>query len=153
MQDGCRGVGGTPDAPCTSVGEENLLADALPGGDTHFPHESILVHEFGHAVMNVGLSDASRAAVSAAYEDALASGELDNESYMMSNAEEFWAEGAQAWFHASNRVDVNCGIRTRAVLEQRLPDLAAVMRKTFGDGQWRYADSDENCHSWPRARA
>ena len=65
MQDGCRGVGGTPDAPCTSVGEENLLADALPGGDTHFPHESILVHEFSHAVMNVGLSDADREAVSA----------------------------------------------------------------------------------------
>ena len=53
--DGCRGVGGTVHVPCTSVGEENLLGIAI-GGDPHFKDESILVHEFAHAVMNIGIS-------------------------------------------------------------------------------------------------
>eukprot|EP00960_Hanusia_phi_P029360 747912-Hanusia_phi.AAC.1 len=45
---GCRGVGGTCSVPCTSVGEENLL---MEDGD-RYGEESILVHEFGHCVMN-----------------------------------------------------------------------------------------------------
>lgn len=37
--------------PTTSCGEENLLMD----GDERYGQESILVHEFGHAVMDLGL--------------------------------------------------------------------------------------------------
>jgi hypothetical protein len=89
--DGCRGVGGTIHAPCTSVGEENLLGETLiEGGDPHFKHESILVHEFSHAVMNIGLSEGEREEVGRAYEAALASGDFDRGSYMMANPEEFW---------------------------------------------------------------
>lgn len=139
--DGCRGVGGTKRVPCTSVGEENLL-----GNDPHFPRESILVHEFAHTVMNVGVSGADRAAIRRAYELACKTGEFDLKSYMMATAEEFWAEGAQAWFHASVRTDVNCGITTREGVRQQLPLLAAVLQKTFGDGEWRY--DSENCHGW-----
>jgi hypothetical protein len=145
--DGCRGVGGTVHVPCTSVGEENLLGDLI-GGDPHFTHESILVHEFSHAVMNVGLTDEARGRITAAFVNASESGEFDNESYMMSNAEEFWAEGAQAWFHASMRSDVNCGINTRDGVIERVPELAALLREVFGDGSWRYDTSDENCHAW-----
>jgi hypothetical protein len=113
--DGCRGVGGTVHVPCTSVGEENLLGIAI-GGDPHFKDESILVHEFAHAVMNIGISgdfcfpdhgvlhnlrckfiprfllfsDSARDRIRMAYELAHDSGSFDNESYMMSNAEEFW---------------------------------------------------------------
>lgn len=65
---------------------------------------------------------------------------------MMANPEEFWAEGAQAWFHASDRTDVNCGINTRTGLREALPDLAAMMEETFGDGAWSYRD--ENVHGW-----
>ena len=124
--DGCRGVGGTVHVPCTSVGEENLLGELI-GGDPHFTHESILVHEFSHAVMNVGLTDEARGRITAAFVNASESGEFDNESYMMSNAEEFWAEGAQAWFHASMRSDVNCGINTRDGVIERVPELAALV--------------------------
>ena len=46
-----RGLGGTLAVPVTSCGEENLMAiDA----DPHYRDESILVHEFGHTVMEVG---------------------------------------------------------------------------------------------------
>ncbi len=145
--DGCRGVGGTVHVPCTSVGEENLLGELI-GGDPHFKKESILIHEFSHAVMNVGLTDEARGRITSAFANACESGEFDNESYMMSNAEEFWAEGAQAWFHASMRSDVNCGINTRDGVIQRVPELAALLREVFGDGTWRYDTSDENCHAW-----
>jgi len=60
------------------------------------------------------------------------------------------AEGAQAWFHASVRTDVNCGICTREALLEQLPLLGAVLRKAFGDGEWRY--EDENCHGWNTPR-
>ena len=145
--DGCRGVGGTVHVPCTSVGEENLLGEKI-GGDPHFKQEAILVHEFSHAVMNIGLTDEARGRIAAAFANARLSGAFDNDSYMMSNAEEFWAEGAQAWFHASMRSDVNCGINTRAGVIERAPELAAVLREVFGDGPWRYDTSDENCHAW-----
>ena len=44
-------MGGTCGVPCTSVGEENLLMV-----NDKFHSESILVHEFAHAVMNIGVS-------------------------------------------------------------------------------------------------
>ena len=63
------------------------------------------------------------------HQAALAQGQLDRHSYMMSNAEEFWAEAAQAWFHASRRDDVNCGIKTRQGVREVLPELAEVYRR------------------------
>ncbi|KAL4451787.1 hypothetical protein ABPG75_007449 [Micractinium tetrahymenae] len=46
-----RGLGGNPGNPTTSCGEENLL---MLDGD-RYRYENILVHEFGHAVMDLGL--------------------------------------------------------------------------------------------------
>jgi len=51
FDDGCRGVGGTPGNPTTSVGEENVtMMD-----DKFYFEEDILIHEFSHAVMVRGL--------------------------------------------------------------------------------------------------
>ena len=65
------------------------------GSDRHYPLESILVHEFGHTVMNIGLDEDGRAQVEACYRSALASGRVVSESYMGSCADEYWAEGVQ----------------------------------------------------------
>lgn len=46
---GVRGLGGTKIVPTCTVGEENVLREK---GDS-FGLESILVHEFGHTVMEV----------------------------------------------------------------------------------------------------
>ena len=75
---------------------------------------------------------------------------LDRASYMMCNAQEFWAESVQAWFGASVRTDVNCGINTRDAVRARLPALATVLEATYGDTTWSY--HRENCHGW-HARA
>jgi hypothetical protein len=103
-----------------------------------YPLESILVHEFAHCVMDVGLDDAARARIRAAHADALRRGLIDAESYMGSNSSEYWAESAQAWFEASVRCDVNCGLNTRAELRRRDPAVAEELRNAFGDGEWRY---------------
>jgi hypothetical protein len=103
-----------------------------------YPLESILVHEFAHCVMDVGLDDAARARIRAAHADALRRGLIDAESYMGSNSSEYWAESAQAWFEASVRCDVNCGLNTREELRRRDPAVAEELRNAFGDGEWRY---------------
>ena len=101
--------------------------------DPHYPLESILVHEFGHTVMNVGLDDAQRAQVLSCYDAAVSCSRVVRESYMGSNADEYWAEGVQAWFQASARADVNEGMLTRAQLRRYDPALAALLAAAFGE--------------------
>ena len=87
--DGLRGLGGACTVPCTSVGEETVL---MPDDDPRYAEESILVHEFGHCVMNCGFDDEQRQRIAHLYRSALATGGHGNtQSYMMSNEEEFWA--------------------------------------------------------------
>ena len=54
--------------PCTSVGEENCLMLA----DDKFSTESVLVHEFGHCVMNCGFDAEQMTLVKSLYSAALA---------------------------------------------------------------------------------
>ncbi|KAF5842346.1 hypothetical protein DUNSADRAFT_7660 [Dunaliella salina] len=101
-----RGLGGSIGCPLTTCGEENLIMV----DDRSYPEESILVHEFGHTVMNVGLDDISRAAIQEAYQKAKASGiYLNSGCYAMENADEYWAEGTQAWFEATTRTGSQMG--------------------------------------------
>ena len=72
--------------------------------DRHYPSESILVHEFAHTVMAVGMNEDQRQAVISAYFNARSSQLYKPSIYMMANADEYWAEGAQAWFEATVRI-------------------------------------------------
>ena len=96
---GTRGVGGSWTVPSCSAGEENLLMEE----DQHYPSENILVHEFAHTVMAVGMNEDQRQAVISAYFNARSSQLYHSNVYMMANADEYWAEGAQAWFEATVR--------------------------------------------------
>jgi hypothetical protein len=131
---GTRGLGGTKSCPVTTVAEENLTMENDP-----YWNESILVHEFGHTVMNCGFNDSQMHRVRTLHSEALQTG-FSSTLYMFSNAEEFWANGTQAWFHAIGRTDVNAGIITRAGLCRDLPGLGALMREVYGDGRWLYTD-------------
>jgi hypothetical protein len=73
MDSTTRGLGGTAESPVTSCGEENLLME----DDACYPSENILVHEFGHAVMNIGLSAADRERIRQLYRAAHDSGNYD----------------------------------------------------------------------------
>ncbi|GAB4819447.1 hypothetical protein N2152v2_006493 [Parachlorella kessleri] len=133
---GTRGLGGNMACPTASVGEENITMD----GDNWYHEESVLVHEFAHSVMDIGLNrHPLHDAIKQAYETAKAQGLYkDKDAYIMANPAEYWAEASQAWFDATVRTDVTCGVNTREKLKQQDPELAAIMTTVYGDGPWRY---------------
>ena len=77
----------------------------------------------------------------ATYEAAIEEG-LYRGYYASSNRDEYWAEGAQSWFNAS---ESNLP-KTRAALKTYDPDLAKLLAEIFGDGDWRYTPPDTRLH-------
>ncbi|GAX79212.1 hypothetical protein CEUSTIGMA_g6652.t1 [Chlamydomonas eustigma] len=129
-----RGLGGTLSIPLTSVGEENLTMK----DDRMYPCQSIYVHELGHAVLNLGLIPEHHRALCEAYEAAVHAKLYPDSIYMMSNEQEYFATGAEAWFASTIRTDVNGGMNTREKLKEHDPALAHLLLQAFGDGSWRY---------------
>jgi hypothetical protein len=108
--------------------------------DDRYGRESVLVHEFAHCVRNCGFSSAQHQRSEAAHAAALAGGAHgDATTYMMSNADEYWAELSQAWFAASARTDVNNGINARELVKLKDQPAAALLAEVYGDGEWRYS--------------
>ena len=130
------GLGATTFIPVTSTKEGNLLCAA---GDP-YQNSDILVHEFGHSILNMGirLHPGGQEFVSrlqAAYDRSTGAG-LWRLTYAGTNIEEYWAEGVQSWFDLngppnSDQNDVN----TRAELVEYDPDLAELLREVFGEGR------------------
>ena len=128
---GTRGLGGTLLIPVTSVGQENV--ERRGEGKDGYHQESILVHEFAHHVMEVGLKDTVvEDAILDAFAAAKTRPDLDQECYMLCNPAEYWAEGVQAWFHATVRTDVNSGINTRQRVWDQDRSLAIILSLVFG---------------------
>ncbi|KAL3139134.1 hypothetical protein ABBQ32_005920 [Trebouxia sp. C0010 RCD-2024] len=137
---GTRGVGGNLACPTCSVGEENVTML----NDKHYGQENILIHEFAHSVMCIGMDDEQRHSICAAFQEAQQSGSYRRHIYMMENADEYWAEATQSWFDATVRTDVNDGVNTREKLKKHDPLLATLLMNAYGDGPWRYT------HTMPR---
>ncbi|GIL88810.1 hypothetical protein Vretimale_16970 [Volvox reticuliferus] len=131
-----RGLGATPAVPVTSCGEENLTMQ----GDRWYPCQSILIHEMGHMVHNMGLPSGPEGVegVLEAYRAAMKARLYPKGCYMMTNEQEYWAVAVESWFESTIRGDVNGGIKTRAQLRKHDPRLAALLEAAFGDGEWRY---------------
>src|SRR5437868_8119141 len=92
----CRGVGATLVRPACSATEENLLQL----DEDRYRGESILIHEFGHTMLVMGLDGIEpkfRADVNAAYKDAMSKGLFKN-TYAASNVDEYLAEGVREAF-------------------------------------------------------
>ena len=78
-----RGLGATRERPSVSCGEENLLC---MNGDP-YSRENILIHEFGHAIQEMGLSQVDktfRGRLKKSYEQAVGRG-LWKGSYSATN--------------------------------------------------------------------
>ncbi|HWW59675.1 MAG TPA: glycoside hydrolase [Sphingopyxis sp.] len=122
-----RGMGGL----LTSGATENLLA--MPG--TRYFGETILVHEFSHAVFDAmeRTDPALFAEVQKAYREAMSKHLWDGQ-YGATTAHEYWAEGTQFWFN-SNKLAVIDGKRilSDADLSQHDPALAAALKAVYGD--------------------
>lgn len=132
-----RGLGATRMRPAVSCAEENLLS--YPGDP--YSTENILIHEFAHAIHEMGMSivdptfdERLRAAFRGANDKGLWKG-----TYAASNRSEYWAEGVQAWFDDNRQNDaLHNHVNTRAELKEYDPDLAKLCAEVFGDLEWRY---------------
>jgi hypothetical protein len=130
-----RGLGGLPWATCAEENLLNLRRDP-------YTVENITIHEFSHTVA-YAMGQVDRAwdkHLRDTYRQAMDEG-LFAHSYSATNEQEYWAEGAQAWFNcAARRKDpsVHSGIWHRQQLKEYDPRLAAILADTFGDGPWRY---------------
>lgn len=128
------GVGPTSAIPMVVVAEENLLCYE----SDVFPYEDIVVHEFAHGVLNMGVERQAggsefRRRLERTYKDALAAGLWKN-TYAGENADEYWAEGVQSWFGLNDPPGpIHNHIDTRAELEEYDPTLAEIIRDVFGD--------------------
>ncbi len=129
------GVGPTFAVPVVVVAEENLLCYE----NDVFPYEDIVVHEFAHGVLNMGIELQTggrefRDRLEAAYEDALRAG-LWADTYAGTNPDEYWAEGVQSWFGLNDPPGpIHNHINTRSELEEYDPVLAGLIQEVFGDG-------------------
>ena len=141
-----RGLGATRERPCISCAEENLLG--FPGDP--YPRESILIHEFAHAIHLTGLNTVDEAferELATAYENAMDKG-LWKGLYAAENKEEYWAEGVQSFFDANNPPNhLHNHVNTREELAAYDPALAKLVGRVFRDNPWRYV------HPRRRARA
>ena len=132
-----RGLGSTPEAPAVSCAEENLLA--FPGDP--YENENILIHEFAHAMHEMGLNRVDPSfeeRLREAWEGAKEQG-LWRGTYAITNPGEYWAEAVQSWFDDNRANDaLHNRVNTRAELVEYDPALATLCGEVFGDGEWRY---------------
>ena len=132
-----RGLGATPSRPSVSCGEENLLK--FPGDP--YATENILIHEFGHAIHEMGLSTTNPdfdQKLKNTFAQAIQSG-LWKDTYAATSKEEYWAEGVQSWFDTNRENDSDHNyINTRSELRDYDPALSTLLAGVFGDNPWRY---------------
>lgn len=140
-----RGLGSTPARPAVSCGEENLLNYQ---GDP-YSTENILVHEFAHAIHQMGLNTVDSSfddRLKVLYDAAVEKG-LWKDTYAITNRAEYWAEGTQSWFD-TNRAndDQHNHVDTRDKLKEYDPTLAALLTEIYGDMDWRYTQAITRLH-------
>lgn len=118
------GVADRADYPVVTVNEDDLLGRRSgPCGGLN-----ILYHELGHLVMGWAIPPADYFDIRQLYADAMAAGKYRGD-YAATNANEYFAEGTQAYFlHA----DLN-GRRDRAWLRSYDPDLYALLARIYGE--------------------
>ena len=150
-----RGLGGMPECSC---GEENLLSlrgDPYGSGGKRNAGENITIHEFAHTIADAIATRQGRRGdfwtrLNQALKDANAAGgrlEAFNRNrrqdpvYASTNPQEYWAEGAQAWFDCANPGNSG-GLSNRDDVKKNDPELAALLAGIYGDGPWRYVKTN-----------
>jgi alpha-glucosidase len=144
-----RGLGGLPDCSCAEENLLNLRGDPY-GGGRQGSGENITIHEFSHTVASAiqraqGRNGTFWTRLRKAFADAKApDGRLAvfnrnrrEPVYASTDEQEYWAEGAQAWFDCA-QPNNSGGLAVRADVKQKDAELAALLAEIYGDGPWRY---------------
>jgi len=146
-----RGLGGMPNCSCAEENLLNLRGDPYGGNGSPDAGENITIHEFSHTVASAigrvqGRDGEFWTKLRKALADAKAPGgrlaefnknRPNNPVYASTDEQEYWAEGAQAWFDHANPNNSG-GLRNRDDVKQKDPELAALLKEIYGDGSWRY---------------
>ncbi|MEW9919844.1 DUF4214 domain-containing protein [Marimonas sp. MJW-29] len=133
-----KGYGGTLGIPVTSVTENNILRLQSPL-NAH-PTQNITVHEFAHAIENIGFDDALRLELSTAYALAMDGGLWAN-TYAATNEDEYFAEMSNAYFDHERPPDAFTNfVNTREELAEYDPLGFALLEKVYGNDSWRDGD-------------
>ena len=145
-----RGLGGMPNCSCAEENLLNLRGDPYGGNGAPDSGENITIHEFSHTVASAigrvqGRDGDFWTKLRKALADAKAPGgrlAVFNQGrttpvYASTDEQEYWAEGAQAWFDHANPNNSG-GLRNRDDVKQKDPELAALLNEIYGDGPWRY---------------
>ena len=132
-----RGLGATRERPSVSCGEENLLC--LPGDP--YSTENILIHEFAHAIHEMGLVTVDPTfdkRLEEIFNSAMDEG-LYKGKYASTNRMEYWAESVQSWFDTNRENDDQHNhVDTRDEIKGYDPRMAALLVEIFTDASWRY---------------
>lgn len=135
-----RGLGGGRGNPVTSCGEENLLC--LGNRQDRYFRESILIHEFAHTIHLGGQGsdeDAFWEKLGTLYYQAREKGLWEN-TYAITNLEEYWAEGVQSYFNANIGSALGDGVHnyvnSREELAEYDPDLYMFIAEFFDHFEW-----------------
>ena len=129
-----RGFGGAPeDEFSASCGEENLLA--LP--QDKYTGENILIHEFAHLMHMVGIVGVEsnfNNRLEAMYQQAKSKGLWEN-TYAISNKEEYFAECVQSFFNCNRYAEPTNGVHNsmnrRTKLKAYDPDMYRLLTEYF----------------------
>lgn len=139
-----RGLGGL----VTSGGEENILE--YP--NDRYKGESIYIHEFAHTLANYAFGPTDSTFLPRmrdTYKKAMAEGLWKN-TYSATNADEYWAEGVQAYFDCCRSASPPNGVHNevcnRVQLKAYDPRLFALIDEKFGHNPWRYEGSYNTTH-------
>lgn len=135
-----RGYGATLALPVMSIGEENLVK--IPNFQERYSTESIMVHEFAHNVDFAlrRVNSKFKSDLEAAFQNAKKNG-LWKDTYSMTNSEEYFAEGAQAWYDTCRMVVPNLNgtgtmkIKYRTELKAYDPDLYNLCASVFPEAK------------------
>ncbi len=137
-----RGLGATRERPSVSCAEENVLCCK---GDP-YSTESILVHEFAHAIHIMGLEKLDPTfdkRLKETYDAAMAAGKWKG-MYAAENHAEYWAEAVQSWFGTNRENDaIHNHVNTREELIEYDPELAKLCEEIFGKNKWQYRRADD----------
>ncbi|RYD23550.1 MAG: hypothetical protein EOP88_03750 [Verrucomicrobiaceae bacterium] len=137
-----RGLGATRERPSVSCAEENVLCCK---GDP-YSTESILVHEFAHAIHIMGLEKVDPTfdrRLKEAYDAAMAAGKWQK-LYAAENHAEYWAEAVQSWFGTNRENDaIHNHVNTRKELIEYDPAVAKLCEEIFGKNKWQYRRADD----------
>jgi hypothetical protein len=137
-----RGLGASLNNPAVSCGEENLLN--APGDP--YPTENILVHEFAHAIHQMGVNSLDPTfdeRLQRTFDDAMKAGKWKGK-YAAENYAEYWAEAVQSWFGTNRENDaLHNHVNTRAELQEYDPAVAKLCEEVFGKNDWIYRRADD----------